>query len=135
MERGGRESQGRGGAGRSGEWTVRASWWRTCAVWTSSLMRWTACWHLSGWPITWAIRSGLMPSSVQWETDLSNITLPKKKNDKKQGLINGSPFSASFKRHWESSNRFTANAERGEREQAHTSCLAKELRCKLWTLF
>lgn len=37
----------------------------TWAVWTSSLMRWTAWWQWSGWPITWATRSGLTPSSGQ----------------------------------------------------------------------
>ena len=35
----------------------------TWAVWTSSLMRWTAWWQWSGWPITWATLSGLTPSS------------------------------------------------------------------------
>lgn len=36
---------------------------QTWAVWTSSLMIWTAWWQWSSWPITWATRSGLMPSS------------------------------------------------------------------------
>lgn len=37
---------------------------QTWAVWTSSLMMWTAWWQWSSWPITWATRSGLMPSSA-----------------------------------------------------------------------
>ena len=42
---------------------ARPGWGQWLPVWTSSWMRWMASWHWLGWPVTWATRSVLTPSS------------------------------------------------------------------------